>query len=122
MKVEQVFGAVAVLALLVVGAFAMTGGRPGGATAATVTVAAASTGMVLTGDAGADACTCYEQAFQTARTNPDIQSLPYEAGYGACRDYAGAHGGAAWSWGYANGVEGKASKRSCRAYQAMLRG
>ena len=122
MKVEQVFGAVALLALLLVGAFAMTGGRTGGATAATATVSAASTGMVLTGDAGANACICYEQAFQTARANPDIQSLAYEAGYGACRDYAGAHGGAAWSWGYANGVEGKASKRSCRAYQAMLRG
>ena len=122
MKVEQVFGAVALLALLLVGAFAMSGGRTGGATAATATVSAASTGLVLTGDAVADTCTCYEQAFQSARANADVQSLAYEAGYGACRDYAGAHGGAAWSWGYANGAEGKASKKSCRAYQAMLKG
>ena len=120
MKVEQIFGAVALLALLVVGAFAMSGGRTGGATAATATVVAASGGLVLTGDAATDTCTCYEQAFATARTQPDITSTAYEAGYGACRQYAGQHGGAAWSWGYANGLEGKASKKSCRAYQAML--
>ena len=120
MKVEQIFGAVALLALLVVGAFAMSGGRTGGATAATTATVAASGGLVLTGDAAADTCTCYEQAFATAGVQPDIQSTAYEAGYGACRDYAGQHGGAAWSWGYANGLEGKASKKSCRAYQAML--
>ena len=121
MRIEQIFGAVAVIALLVIGAFAMTGGRTGGASAAP-TAAATDGSAVLIGEAGADACTCYEQAFATAQANPDILSTAYEAGYGACRDYAGAEGGAAWSWGYSNGIEGKASKRSCRAFRAMQAG
>ena len=123
MKVEQIFGAVAVVALLVVGAFAMSGGRAGGATAAVATTASVPGGaLVLTGDASADTCTCYEQAFATAGAQPDLLSAAYEAGYGACREYAGRQGGAAWSWGYSNGLEGKASKRSCRTFQSMSRG
>ena len=118
MKVEQVFGAVAILALLVVGAFALTGG--GGAKAQSPVAATAA--LVLTGDAAQDTCTCYEEAFRRGQSGAPITGTAYEAGYGACRQYAGEHGGAAWSWGYSNGSQGLSAKRSCRAYQAMVRG
>lgn len=111
MRIETIFGAVAVLTLIVLAAFALTSGKGASVQAATPQVGQ----TVLVATAGTDTCACYEQAFDAARLDADFTRSAYEGGYGACRETAGRSGGDAWSMGWVAGMEGKASKRSCRA-------
>ena len=114
MRIETVFGIIAVVALIVLGGYALKSGK-GDARAP----AAQAGPVVLASAGGLDSCTCYEQAFKAGRRDPDPTSAAYEAGYGACRESAGQMGGEAWSWGYRNGIEGKASNRSCSAFKRL---
>ena len=104
MRIETIFGAVAVLALIVLAAFALSSGK-GGVQAATPS---GDTAFVLT--AGSDACTCYSQAADAAARNPDFTRPAYEGGYGACRETAGRTGGDAWAAGWVAGMEGKSAR------------
>ena len=107
MRIETIFGAVAVLALIVLAAFALSSGQ-GGVQAAVPSGAASAAART-----GFDACTCYEQAFASAAADADHTRPAYEGGYGACREGAGRAGGEAWSAGWIAGAEGKSSKRRC---------
>ena len=108
MRIETVFGIVAVGLLLALGAFALSSGERGGSVVPSAAAADVGAG-------GLDACACYEQAFAAASRNADPQRPLYEGGYLTCRESAGRPGGQAWSAGWANGAAGAASKRSCRA-------
>ena len=109
MRIETIFGAVAVLTLIVLAAFALSSGRgasgKGGAQAAMRAQAAS----VSSGDA----CTCYAGAYEAARAHPDFTRPAYEGGYGACREAAGRQGGDAWSAGWRAGMEGGRKPRAC---------
>ena len=110
MRIETIFGAVAVLTLIALAAVALSSGG-GGVRAATVRDASS----LAATEAGTGACACYEQAFSMAATDPDYTRPAYEGGFGACREASGRAGGEAWSAGWRAGMEGRASARSCRA-------
>ena len=105
MRIETIFGAVAVLTLIALAAFALTSGKGG--------VQAATPGSAVLGSSvGADACGCYDQAYDAARANPDHTRPAYEGGYGACREAAGRVGGDAWSAGWSAAADGR--RKACR--------
>ena len=104
MRIETIFGAVAVLTLIVLAGFALSSGK-GGVRAATPDGALA---------AGGDACACYVRAAQAALADPDFTRPAYEGGYGACREAAGRAGGDAWSAGWRVGAEGRGAGRAAR--------
>jgi hypothetical protein len=110
-RIETVFGAVLVIVLLVIGAYAMTSGKrsvQAGMQGASVVAA------VPTTSAGS-ACACYEGAYETALGGAASTGTLYEAGYGACHERSGRTGGQAWTAGWKAGAEGRSSKRSCKA-------
>ena len=105
MRIETVFGGIAVIALLAIGGFAMTGGR---APARAASAPAASL------EPTADLCGCYLAAADQAARNPDVTGPAYEGGYGACRESAGVQGGRAWTAGWAFGVGDRSARMACR--------
>ena len=108
MRIETIFGAVAVLTLIALAAFALSSGAGTGVQAATPSA------QPVLASSGGDTCGCYRQAYEAARANPDFTGPTYEGGYGACREAAGREGGNAWSAGWQDAMDGRSVLRACR--------
>ena len=104
MRIETIFGAVAVLALGVLAGIALTSNKD-------VQAATSRDGGAIAA-IGADVCGCYDRAYEAARSDPDYTRPTYEGGYDACRKSAGRAGGGAWSAGWDAAMAGR--RRACR--------
>lgn len=77
----------------------------------------------FTGVDSEDLCICYEQAYAygAKKGKSGITSDVYRGGYQACASRLPAEGGNAWTWGWANGMNGPGTPKSCRGYYAQKR-
>ena len=62
-------------------------------------------------------CSCYNDGYELAGRNKDVQSTAYRTGFTQCRSLASVEGGNAWTAGWEARLSGRAFEASCKAYK-----